>query len=399
MGAVQFIKRATALLAATAFLAFVPAASAADAGKVNFDLNSTSKFDSLLTSSTPEQQAWMHDTYSRVRGYAPFFNQALSWHAPADFYQDLYALYRDGRDDQALIAAHPDWVLRNANGQKLFIPSGCGNNTCPQFAADIGSPGFRQHWIDQAKATLAQGYVGIFIDDVNTEMTVSDGNGNRTRPIDPRTNQPMTDAAWGSYVAQFVQEIRAQIPNAEIVQNTPWYEPQSDPNVQAAVASANTIEIERGFNDPGITGGNGTFGYDTLLQHIDWLHSQGVGVILEPYLSTAKQARYEVANYLLTSNGSDAISSDWRATPTDFSSIWATNLGAPKGNRYLWRGLERRDFAGGSVLVNPPGAPKVVVKFKQKGMYSPAKAEAGKVSKSVRRVAIKPARGAILRTS
>ena len=394
MGVIKKIKRSAALALSSAILlaaASAPAAQAAEAGKVNFDLNSTSRFDSLLTASTVAQQSWMHDTYNRVRGYAPFFDQALSWDAPADSYRDLYALYRDGADDQVLIAAHPDWVLRDSQGHKLFIPCDCSNGSCTQYAADIGNPGFRAYWIDRARSDLAKGYQGIFIDDVNMSMTVSDGNGTSVRPIDPRTGEPMTDSAWSRYMAEFVEQIRAALPEAEIIHNVPWFNSESDPYVQREVAAADTVELERGFNDGGITGGGGTFGYDTFLDHIDWLHSQGVHFILEPYLSSDSGARYERANYLLTNDGSDSISSDWHASPDDFWKGWQTDLGAASGERYVWQGLERRDFAGGTVLVNPPDSPKVVVSLPKAKHFS--KHPGGK---TLSRVALKASRGKVL---
>jgi len=393
MGVIRNLKR-TALAFSAAILfaaAAAPAALAADAGKVNFDLNSTSKFDSLLTSSSPAQQAWMHDTYNRVRGYAPFFDQALSWNAPADSYRDLYAIYRDGAGDQALLAAHPDWVLRDASGRKLYIPCQCSNGSCTQYAADISNPGYRAWWINQARGDIANGYKGIFIDDVNMSMTVSDGNGDPVRPIDAATGEPMSDQAWSSYMADFTEQIRAALPNAEIIHNVPWFNPESDPYVQREVRAADTIELERGFNDGGITAGSGTFGYETLLNHIDWLHAQGVHFILEPYLSSAAGARYELANYLLTSDGSDSISSDYRATPDDFWRGWQTDLGAAQGERYLWHGLERRDFAAGSVLVSPPGSAKTVVSLPRSQGYT--KHLGGQ---PLTRVAVKASRGVVL---
>ena len=90
-----------ALLVLTAFAVVSPAmASRSSIGELNFIRNATASFDATLTGSTSSQRQWMNQTYSRMRGYPPFFDQALSWAPPADFYQDLYALYRDGSADQ-----------------------------------------------------------------------------------------------------------------------------------------------------------------------------------------------------------------------------------------------------------------------------------------------------------
>src|SRR5829696_2639093 len=85
---------ATALVAAGLLAAVAGPAAAAGEGEVDFELGAGSWFDSYITSATSAQKTWMNDHYSRMRGFAPFFNQALSWAPPADFYQDIYALYR-----------------------------------------------------------------------------------------------------------------------------------------------------------------------------------------------------------------------------------------------------------------------------------------------------------------
>ena len=204
---------------------------------------------------------------------------------------------------------------------------------------------------------LAKGYIGVHIDDVNLSMTVGDGSGNAVRPIDPRTGQPMTDVAWKGYMADFLEEIRRQLPDALISHNPVWSEPESDPYVQREVAAADTIELERGFSDGGLTQGNGTYGFETFLAHIDWLHRQGKAIVLQPYnLDTAAKREFEVASYFLIQQGDDAITSDDRAYPDNWWKGWATDIGSPKGERYNWHGLLRRDFADGFVLVNEPGA-------------------------------------------
>ena len=355
----QMLRRSLiALLVLTVFTVVSPAmASALSIGQFNFIRNATSSFDSTLTGSSTAQRQWMSQTYSRMRGYPPFFDQALSWAPPSDFYRDLYALYRDASLDQSVMQQHPDWVLRDSQGRALYIPSGCDGSSCPQYAADIGSPGFRAWWISQAQDTVAKGYAGIFVDDVNMEMRVSNGAGNDVRPIDPRTGQPMTDANWRRYIAEFCEAIRAGLPTTQITHNALWWMDQSDPYVQREIKSADTIELERGFNDGGLTQGGGTFGYETFMNHIDWLHSLGKTIVSEPYNLNSAKREYEMASLYLVKAANDAISSDYQADPTNWWSGWQTDLGAPKGNRYQWDGLWRRDFANGFVLTNEPGSP------------------------------------------
>jgi hypothetical protein len=351
----------TALIALLALLGVLaPEATAApgQAGHINVFRNATSSFDNYTSAATPAQQQWIRDHYYRMRGYPPFFDQALRWAPPTEFYKDLYAIYSD---DQTLASQHPDWVLRDGSGNKLYIPWACNGTSCTQFAGDVGNPAFRQYWIDQAKTQVAKGYKGIFIDDVNMEMRVGNGAGNFVRPMDPRTGQPMTDSDWRRYVAEFTEQIRAQIPGVTITHNALWWVNQEDPFVQREIDSADVIDLERGANDSGLVGGDGTYGYETFLAHIDWLHARGKSVIFAPELSTPAQRQYEIASYFLVSNGTDAISSSYQSDPDNWWSGWETDLGAAQGSRYRWNGLLRRDFAGGFVLVNEPGASQKTV--------------------------------------
>ena len=91
-----------------------------------------------------------------------------------------------------LAKEHPDWILKDASGSRLYIPYNCDGGACTQYAADIGNPGWRRHYIDPAKARIARGYRGIFVDDVNLAFKVSNGTGQLVAPIDPRTGEPMT---------------------------------------------------------------------------------------------------------------------------------------------------------------------------------------------------------------
>jgi Hypothetical glycosyl hydrolase family 15 len=109
-----------------------------------------------------------------MRGYTPYFDQALGWAPPTQFYRDLYAIYNNPAGSQ-LISEHPDWVLRDASGNKLYVQYGCSGGTCPQYAGDIGNPAFRSHWINQAAQGMAKGYRGVF--DVNLGFKVSSAPG------------------------------------------------------------------------------------------------------------------------------------------------------------------------------------------------------------------------------
>lgn len=338
-------------------------ASSSSIGQFNFIRNATSSFDSTLTGSTTTQRQWMRQTYTRMRGYPSFYDQALPWAPPSDFYQDLYALYRDNPTHQAAMQQHPDWVLRDAQGHPLFIPADCNGTTCTQYAADVGNPAYRAFWIAKAQSELAKGYQGLFIDDVNMSMSVSNASYQDVTPIDPRTGQPMTAENWRRYVAEFTESIRAALPSAVIAHNAQWGASESDPYVQREIDSANIIELERGFNDGGLVNGNGMWSYNKLLNHVDWIHSRGKTVIDEPYNLTPAKQEYEMASLYLVKVPGDAIASDFEANPDNWSPVWQTDLGSPQGSRYMWQGLWRRDYSKGFVLTNQPLEPTRTVQL------------------------------------
>jgi hypothetical protein len=342
--------------------------------------NATSEFDRFLTDPPASRKRWIRRNYFQIRGYSRFFEDvAMPWRPPpAQFYKDLYAIYTSSQS--GLISRHPDWVLRDLLGQPLFIPYECRGVRCPQYAADIGNPRWRAHWIAQARRIFERsrrkdprghGYAGIFIDDVNLELRTSYGNGRAAVPFDPRTGTLMDEQAWQVYMAGFVEQVRAALPRVKIMHNSLWWLPHSDPEVRRQNRAADWIELERGFNDSGIVAGSGTYGYETFLAHIAWLQRNGNRVLLGPDLESVDQARYELANYFLVRQGRDAIESDFRTDPptrgrSDFWPGWRVNPGRATGAAGpLATGLWRRDFTRGTAIVSPPGGPTATVAFER----------------------------------
>jgi len=344
----------------SALVARAPARAADAAGTLHWAAVANSSFDQYTSSPTQAQKDWMNAHYSRMLTYSPYFDSRVSWFPNAWVYKDLYAIYAGS----SLASAHPDWILKDASGNKLYIPYGCGGGTCPQYAADIGNPAFRANWIQEATTAVANGYRGIFVDDVNMLISrVGNGSGNPVAPFDPRTNATMTEAAWRSYMADFVQQIRTAFPTKEIVHNVLWFAGVSDASVQRELLAADTICLERGVNDSGIVGGTGQYGFDTFLSQIDWLHSHGRAAFLLPGVSSSTAREYGVAAYFLVSAGSDSMGNDpgGGTSPSDWWSGYGVSLGAAHGDRYVWNGLVRRDFDGGMVLLNRPGSSQQTV--------------------------------------
>ena len=289
------------------------------AGTVHFVRSADSSFDSITTNASPETQAWLRAHMWRMMVWSPYFDEKTAWYPQGWMYDDAYAIYRESQ----LAAQHPEWILRDSAGNKLFIPFGCSGGTCPQYAGDISNPGFRHYWIEEARAHLAHGYRGLFVDDVNMEERVGNGTGAQVTPVGSG-GRAITPAAWRAYMAEFMTEIRAALPQAEIVHNALWFANadagSSDPSIRQEIESANYILLERGVNDSGLTGGSGPWSVNALLTYVDEVHSLGRSVVMDGSAGDPHGMEYNLASYFLISTGNDALSgkgqtpsSWWRA--------------------------------------------------------------------------------------
>jgi putative glycosyl hydrolase-like family 15 (GHL15) protein len=329
-------------------------ARGAGAAGVRFVAVADSSFDQFTATPTADQKLWMQAHYTRMLTYSPYFDARLAWFPAAWVYKDLYAVYVGSAD----AARHPEWILRDLAGNALYIPYACAAGRCPQYAADVGNPDFRAAWIADAATTLAAGYRGLFVDDVNLTLArVSDGTGEAVVPLDPRTGRGMTEDAWRGYMADFTADIRAAFPSVEIVHNALWFLGDRDPSMQREIAAADFVALERGVNDAGIVGGTGTYGFDTFLAHVDAIHDMGRAVVFLPGARSRAQREYGLAALFLLDGDDDMLGNAPGGMPDRWWPGYDVVLGSPRGVRYGWAGVLRRDFDGGLVLLNPPDAP------------------------------------------
>ena len=327
-----------------------------DAGRVSYELFTRPDFDHYTNSPGRSQQRWFRDHVARIIGYSPYFDNKTSWFPRALVYMDMYGVH----PDTDVAREHPNWLLRDAAGNTLFVPWGCANGTCPQFAADIANSEYRAWFVDTAKSLLRRGYLGIFLDDVNMEFRVSDGNGKEAVPIDSTTHQPMSWDAWRNHVADFVEQIRKALPNAEITHNSIWYAGpggirDQDPAIRRQIKAADHIDVERGIgSDPGLTGGDGQWSLNALFAYIDRVHALGRGVTMQQYKVDLASREYSLAGYFLISSGDD-LYSDANATPDDWWVGYDIDLGTPMGPRTYRDGVFQRKFSCGMVVLGEPG--------------------------------------------
>jgi hypothetical protein len=343
----------------------VAQAAKGPAGQVRFFNNADTDFDNYLRNPSVAQKKWMRDHYSRMLSYSPSFDNKNSWYKGGLAYVNSYAIY----ENDQLAKSHPKWIMRDARGNKLYIPWACGGGRCTQFAGDFSNPKFRSYMIGKMKAIVKKGYRGLWLDDVNLTWRVGNDSDVNTHitPIDSNTGRPMTLNDWRRYFAQYLEEVRAALPKTiEISHNAIWYADTmkaKNPYITRQIKAANYVNLERGASDGGLVRGTGQWGYETFLKYIDYVHKRGAAVILMDDGDTTTQREYGLATWLLISQGNDLFSSDqhnWM-TPNNWWKGYSLNLGKALNDRYAWNKLIRRDFACGSVFVNQPDTSTVSV--------------------------------------
>jgi len=320
-----------------------------NAGCVHFLMRTSSAFDIYEKDPNTAQQEWFQTHFWEMQLSSPYFDSRLKWYSRAVSYYDLYGIHTN----DPLVAEHPEWILKDQNGNNLYISYNCTGTSCSQYAFDFSNPGFQQRQIGVLAKMLSAGYRGLWLDNVDLQVRTSNGQGTIVYPVDPNTGQVMTATVWEKYMAEFTTQVRMAFPTAQIVHNSTWYagtQPAgSDPYVQQEIQAADWINLERGVSDPNLTVGTGQYSLYAMLNFVDVVHSLGRYVSVQEYNFDGD---YGLAGYYLISSGLDALGND-AITPLNWWNGYDYDLGNPLGPRYNWMGVFRRDFSNGVVLLNP----------------------------------------------
>jgi uncharacterized protein (TIGR03437 family) len=326
-------------------------------GCVHFLMRTSSAFNPYVTNPNTAHQEWFQTHFWELQESSPYFDSSLQWFPRTVTYIDSFGIHLN----DPLVGEHPDWILKDQDGNWLYLNFGCNGTTCPQYAFDFSNPGFEQYQIGVMATMLSAGYRGLWLDDVDLDVETSNGQGETVYPVDANTGQVMTAANWEKYMANFTVQIRQAFPQAQIIHNTIWYagsQPAgSDPLVQQEIQAADWINVERGVSDPNLVTGTGQFSLYSMLNFVDVVHSLGRNVSIQEY---SFNGDYGLAGYYLISSGLDALGND-AITPENWWNGYDFDLGTPLAGRYYWQGVFRRDFSNGVVLLNPYGGAAVTL--------------------------------------
>jgi hypothetical protein len=360
----------------------------------------------MATYLDPAYYDWLNQHFDALIVYPPWFQPHaahVDGYKNGYIYKDLYAIYdcrlsRYPADDpvepdspdsicaganqpnllglyEAAMQAEADpeaasWILKDTDGNPLYIPFTDGADRYTQLAANIQNPAFRQFWIGQMLSVLTSPdeYQGIFIDDVNIDLEKSISNGVCKLNAVPTTKDcdwspSISPADWANSLVTFVEAIRNAFPEYEIIHNSVWYHSSAGTAaINAQIMAADIINVERGFHDQGLTPAllpalfdyhEKVHGFGRRISHYIHVHGKEARGVL----GQSRELEHGLAGWLLISNGNDLFGGDHLVYPDARWEGYDIDLGAAAGAYYQTAdNLYRRDFTRGMVLLSPPAA-------------------------------------------
>ena len=165
----------------------------------------------------------------------------------------------------------------------------------------------------------------------------------------------MTEANWQRYMADFMVELRAALPGAEIVHDVLWFKGDTRADIVRELDAADAVALEKASR-PG-SRPRRAYGWESLAGYVERRQAAGQGVILDTFADAAAARLYGLATALLldTRHGRARQRRLDRAGPL-LARLRHRPRRAASGRARLVRTSWRRDFADGIVLVNPPGS-------------------------------------------
>lgn len=264
-------------------------------------------------------------------------------------------------NDYPTVTTHEDWFWHNAAAAR--VPSSADG----KLLMNVSVAGFQAYWATSLAAQVAAGeYDAIFFDSASPALLQGEcgtidprlaGTAAATTVFDELGGHTWIDA-WQTWMSALATTLTAQgIPLI--------------PNTSAFVTGWDTTNY-------GLTPGIFSEGFaGTSFAESDWqasttellkLAAADKIMILQNYLTSSADVGtrlYYLANYLLV-KGHHTYLDYFAQGPLEWYPEWQLDLGAPTGAAatdaagLLAGGVYRRDFANGSVFVNPSASPVTV---------------------------------------
>jgi len=250
--------------------------------------------------------------------------------------------------------ANSDWFLKNTAGEPI---SSDGYKWL--WAMDVGNPAYQQRWADNVIGEVtAQGWDGVFLDDVNPTMKYSTDESQVAKYPNDATYSAATESAL-AYIGPRIQGAG----KLAIANFATWVE---YPNVQNGWLKYVNGALDEMFVKWGRNAGEGyrpESQWTRQLEEVKYAASQGKQFIgfTQGASGETQAARFGFGTVLLGTNGT----ASYAFTPNYTSETWMPEyeyaLGAPTAAETRdGNGVHRRSFEKGLVLVNPTGSTQTV---------------------------------------
>ena len=310
-------------------------------------------------------------------------------------YKELPGTYdyacHNGVDDQLLAAGvgycaadrqHPNWFLTDTSGSRIQF---CDYQGIWQM--DPGNTAYQDEWLKNVSADMkAHGWDGVMLDDANsTEKYHLCG-----KTIAKYPTEASYEAATKSFLARVGPALMHQgflvLPNI----NFDCWETCWSSFIQY------TSGATREWWTKSTTGTGGQYAdaswdwANSFLRITQNANKVFLAITYAPSTDLRSQ-RYARASFLIDWNGGASALVFDPGAGDPWSSEWTMDIGTPKGARYRSGGAWRRDYTGGTVLVNPSSSASATVSLGGK-FLAPEGAQ-------VTSVTLQPTSGLILRNS
>jgi hypothetical protein len=267
-------------------------------------------------------------------------------------------------NDYPMVTTHEDWFWHNSANQR--VPS----TSDGKLLMNVSVAGFQSYWADSlAKQVKAGDYDGIFLDSASPALLQGECAGTAGDPrlagtaarsaLFAELGNATWINAWQAWISALDSALGAQ--GIPLIPNTGAFITSWDNTNYALTAGI----FSEGFASTSFALADWQASTNELLS----LASADKLMILQNYLSSSSDVAtrlYYLANYLLVKGHHTYLDYFASSGPLEWYPEWGIDLGAPAAaaatqvSALLSGGVYRRDYAKGSVLVNPSATPVTV---------------------------------------
>jgi hypothetical protein len=295
-------------------------------------------------------QPWQTDELKRIKAADPSTKVLCHENLAGAKASSDSGHFSTGVSYQEADAAHPEWFLRDASGERITFMG-----YSDLHAMDIGNPAYQRRWADNVvRELVADGWDGVLLDNVDTTM--------RHDFASYPTKYP-TDAEWRAAMESALAHIGPRIEAAGKLAIPNFGGWGGNPEVGRDWLRYVSGGMDEMFLKWGNTAGEGyadEYRWSDQLASLRYAQAQGKDFLAVTHSTAtdAEAARYGYATMLLGGEGraSFMLAADY--THETWFPEYDYDLGAPLGPESADPdGLHRRVFTNGIVVVNPTDEP------------------------------------------